>query len=125
MKRPIIALAAAAALALASSAQAADLVVIASNGVKAALEELAPHYEQASGKVELGALLVNEIMAQPGVEIAGPLPAELQIYTPFSSGVSAAAKNAAGAKALAAFLTRAQSRAVFKAKGQEPIAPGL
>ena len=39
MKRPILALTAASALALASIAQAADLDVIASNGVRAALEE--------------------------------------------------------------------------------------
>jgi molybdate transport system substrate-binding protein len=248
MKSPILAAAAAAALALASIAQADELVVIASNGVKPALEELAPHYEQmsgdklafkwgvaavlkrdieggapfdlailtsagiadlakqgkiageqtpiarsgvgvmvrqgapkpelgspqalkravqsaksltwakegasgtsfvhalqklgiadeaerkadlaqdgagaakkvASGEVELGALLINEIMAQPGVEVAGPLPAELQTYIAFSSGVATATKNAAAAKALVDYLRTPEARAVFKAKGQEP-----
>jgi molybdate transport system substrate-binding protein len=74
----------------------------------------------ASGQAELGALLVNEIMAQPGVDLAGPLPAALQTYTSFSSGVAASSQNAAAAKALADFLTKPESRAVFKAKGQEP-----
>ena len=249
MKRPVLALAAAAAVTLACVAHAADLVVIASNGVKGALEELAPRYEQvsgnklsykwgvaavlkrdieagapfdlailtnaivadlvkqgkiaagsetpiarsgvglmvrkgapkpdlsspealkravlsaksltwakegasgisflnaleklgiaddakrkadlagdgataaqkvASGQVDLGALLINEIMAQPGVEVAGPLPAELQTYTAFSSGVATASKNAAAAKALVDHLRSPDARAAFKAKGQEP-----
>jgi len=249
MKRPVLALAAAAAVTLACVAQAADLVVIASNGVKGALEELAPRYEHASGnklsfkwgvaavlkrdieagapfdlailtnaivadlvkqgkiaagsetpiarsgvglmvrkgapkpdlsspealkravlsaksltwakegasgisflnaleklgiaddakrkadlaadgataaqkvasgQVDLGALLINEIMAQPGVDVAGPLPAELQTYTAFTSGVAAASKNAAAAKALVDHLRSPDARAAFKAKGQEP-----
>jgi molybdate transport system substrate-binding protein len=77
----------------------------------------------AAGEAELGALLINEIMAQPGVDVAGPLPGDLQSYTAFSSGVSAASKNAAAAKALAEFLRTPDARAVFKAKGQEPAAP--
>ena len=248
MKRPVLALAAAAALSLTCSAQADELVVIASNGVKPALEELAPHYEHmtgnkltfkwgvaavlkrdieagtpfdlailttagiadlasqgkiageqtpiarsgvglmvkkgapkpdvsspealkrtvlaaksltwakegasgvtflnaltklgiaedakrksnlapdgagaarkvASGEVELGSLLINEIMAQPGVEVAGPLPGDLQSYTAFSSGVATSSKNGAAAKALVQHLTSPEARAVFKSKGQEP-----
>ena len=74
----------------------------------------------ASGEADLGALLINEIMAQPGVDLAGPLPAELQSHTPFSSGVAASSKNAAAAKALVDYVTSPSARAVFKAKGQEP-----
>ena len=74
----------------------------------------------ASGQVDLGALLINEIMAQPGVDVAGPLPAELQTYTAFTSGVAAASKNAAAAKALVDHLRSPDARAAFKAKGQEP-----
>ena len=74
----------------------------------------------ASGEVELGALLLNEIMAQPGVEVAGPLPGDLQTYTAFASGVATASKNAAAAKALVEHLTSSEARAVFKSKGQEP-----
>ena len=74
----------------------------------------------ASGQAELGALLINEIMAQPGVEVAGPLPDALQSYVVFHSGVSASSSNAAAAKAFADFLTKPDARAAFKAKGQEP-----
>jgi len=72
------------------------------------------------GKSQYGVILVNELMAVPGVEVLGPLPAELQTYTVFHSAVGSASKNAAAAKAFSRFLTTPSSRAVFKAKGQEP-----
>ena len=73
-----------------------------------------------SGKAELGALLVNELMAVPGVEVVGPLPPELQSYTVFTAAVSGGSSNAAAAKALIKFLSSPAAHAVFKAKGQEP-----
>jgi molybdate transport system substrate-binding protein len=73
-----------------------------------------------AGDAEIGALLINEIMALPGVEVLGPLPPELQSWTVFHAGVSAGSKNAAAAKTLAGYLTRPASKAVFKAKGQDP-----
>jgi molybdate transport system substrate-binding protein len=63
---------------------------------------------------------VNELMAQPGVEVLGPLPPELQSYTVFHAGVGADSKESAAAKALIQFLVSPSSAAVFKAKGQEP-----
>jgi molybdate transport system substrate-binding protein len=74
----------------------------------------------AEGKSQYGVILVNELMAAPGVEVLGPLPSELQSYTQFGAAVSASSKNAAAAKALNTFLTAPSARAVFKAKGQEP-----
>ena len=73
----------------------------------------------ASGQVQYGALLVNELMAQPGVEVLGPLPPELQSYTVFTTGVAAGSKNAGAATALIQFLTTPAAGAVFKSKGQE------
>jgi molybdate transport system substrate-binding protein len=73
-----------------------------------------------NGDAELGAILVNEIMAIKGVEVVGPLPGELQSYTAFHSGVSSASRSSAAAKALARFLTSPDSARVFKTKGQEP-----
>ena len=87
---------------------------------KLALDGAAAAHKVASGEVELGALLINEILAQKGVEVAGQLPPELQSYTAFHSGVSTASKDPAAAKALAEFLTTPAAREVFKAKGQEP-----
>jgi molybdate transport system substrate-binding protein len=73
----------------------------------------------AEGKAQYAALLINEIIAAPGVEVVGPLPPELQTYLVFDCGVSSASKNAAGAKALIEFLKRPGSVQVFRAKGQE------
>src|SRR5258708_7950351 len=73
----------------------------------------------ASGKVQLGVILVNELMAAPGVELLGPLPPELQNYTVFHAGVGVGSKDSSAAKALIKFLTTPAAGAVFKAKGQE------
>jgi len=73
----------------------------------------------AEGEVELGVILVNELMAAPGVEVLGPLPAELQNYTVFHAGVGVGSKDSSAAKALIKFLTTPAAGAVFKKKGQE------
>jgi molybdate transport system substrate-binding protein len=74
----------------------------------------------AEGKAQYAALLVNELMAAPGVEVLGPLPAELQNYTVFHAGVGVGSKDSSAAKALIKFLTTPSAGAVFRAKGQEP-----
>jgi len=73
----------------------------------------------AAGEVQFGVILVNELMAAPGVEVLGPLPAELQNYTAFHAGVGGGSKDSSAAKALIKFLTTPAAGAVFKAKGQE------
>src|SRR5260221_2414803 len=73
----------------------------------------------ASGQAQLGVILVNELMVAPGVEVLGPLPAELQNYTVFHAGVGAGSKDSSAAKALIKFLTTPAAGAVFRAKGQE------
>jgi molybdate transport system substrate-binding protein len=74
----------------------------------------------AGGYVEFGVILVNELMASPGVEVLGPLPPELQNYTAFHAGAGVGSKDPSAAKALIRFLTTPSAGAVFKAKGQEP-----
>ncbi len=74
----------------------------------------------AGGYVEFGVILVNELMAAPGVEVLGPLPPELQNYTAFHAGAGVGSKDPSAAKALIRFLTTPSAGAVFKAKGQEP-----
>src|SRR5437016_4431932 len=73
----------------------------------------------AGGEVQLGVILVNELMAAPGVEVLGPLPPELQKYTVFHAGVGVGSKDSSAAKALIKFLTTPAAGAVFKSKGQE------
>src|SRR5439155_1124555 len=46
----------------------------------------------ASGEVEIGFNQISEILAQPTVELAGPLPSAIQNYTQFAPGSGHAAR---------------------------------
>jgi molybdate transport system substrate-binding protein len=70
-----------------------------------------------AGEIELGAAQIPELMAVPGVDVVGPLPAELQTVTIFSVGLTADAKEADSAKAFIQFLAGPAAAAVYKAKG--------
>jgi molybdate transport system substrate-binding protein len=74
----------------------------------------------ANGDVEIALTQISEILPYPGVELAGPLPADIQTYTTFAGGVAAATKNADAATALIKFLTTPAAMPVIKAKGMEP-----
>jgi molybdate transport system substrate-binding protein len=70
-------------------------------------------------EVEVGIQQLPELMAVPGIDIVGPLPPDIQNMTVFSAGLSTAARNADGAKALIQFLATPAARAVIKSKGLE------
>jgi molybdate transport system substrate-binding protein len=73
----------------------------------------------AKGEAELGVFLINVLMA-PGVELAGPFPADLQQELVFTAAVAADTKEAEAAKAFIAYLKTPAAVAVIKAKGMEP-----
>ena len=73
-----------------------------------------------NGEIEIGMTQISEILPHPGAELAGPLPADIQSYTSFSAGVSAASKEVDAAKAFVKFLAGPPALAVIKAKGMEP-----
>jgi molybdate transport system substrate-binding protein len=73
----------------------------------------------AGGDVEIGFNQVSEILAQPTVELVGPLPSEIQNYTRFAPGIVAGAVQADAARALVAFLCSPAAKTVLKAKGFE------
>src|SRR5215467_8996904 len=58
----------------------------------------------AKGEVEIGFQQVSELSHFEGIDYVGPLPAEIQLYTTFSSGIIAGAKDAEAAKALVKFI---------------------
>jgi molybdate transport system substrate-binding protein len=70
-----------------------------------------------AGEIDLGAAQIPELMAVPGVDVVGPLPAELQTVTIFSVGLATEAKEADAAKALIQFLAGPAATPIYKAKG--------
>jgi len=73
----------------------------------------------AQGQVELGLVVMTQILTTPGVELAGPLPPAIQSYVTFSAAVSSsgAAREAAGQ--LIEFLRGPTAARVILAQGME------
>jgi molybdate transport system substrate-binding protein len=74
----------------------------------------------ASGEVEIGFQQVSELAHFPGIDYVGPLPADIQNVTVFSSGMQSGAKSVEAARAWITFLTSPAAAAVFKSKSMEP-----
>lgn len=79
-----------------------------------------PYGAVVSGKADLGLSSLPEILASPGVDLVGPLPAEIQDFIIFTAAVPINAKQPATAKALLNFLVSPRAAPLFKAKGIEP-----
>jgi molybdate transport system substrate-binding protein len=73
----------------------------------------------ASGEVEIGFNQVSEILAQPTIELAGPLPSGIQNYTQFAPGIVTGGGQTDAARALVTFLYSPAAKTVLKAKGFE------
>ena len=63
---------------------------------------------------------MSELSHFPGIDLVGPLPAEIQKTTIFSSGIAATAKQPDAARALAAYLTAPAAAPVFRRYGLQP-----
>jgi molybdate transport system substrate-binding protein len=74
----------------------------------------------ANGEAEIGFQQVSELSHFPGVDYVGPLPADIQEITIFSSGIQVGAKETDAAKAWGKFLTAPAAAPVFKKMGLEP-----
>ncbi len=73
----------------------------------------------AKGEAELGIFLTNVFNA-PGIELAGPFPADLQQELVFPAAVATDAKEPAAAKALIDFLKTPAALTAIKAAGMTP-----
>jgi len=78
----------------------------------------------ARGDAEIGFQQISELKTVHGIEIVGPLPAEVQKITIFSAGIAAGAKEPAAGKALIAFLGSPAAAPVITKSGLDPITVG-
>jgi molybdate transport system substrate-binding protein len=74
----------------------------------------------ARGEAELAIQQISELMPVAGIELVGPLPAELQLYTVFSAGLGAQAAQKEAGRALIDFLSAQMTKPLLAAKGLEP-----
>jgi molybdate transport system substrate-binding protein len=74
----------------------------------------------AKGEVELGLVVITQILTTRGVDLVGPLPPEIQSYVSFTAGISANSKAPDAAKQLIQFLTGPAAVAAIRAQGMEP-----
>jgi molybdate transport system substrate-binding protein len=75
----------------------------------------------SSGEAEIGLQQVSELLTNPGVDVIGMLPADLQQTTIYSAGITTSAKQPDAARALIHALTAPSAKPIFKAKGLDPL----
>ena len=73
----------------------------------------------AAGDAELGVFLIN-VLTTPGLDVVGPVPAELNQEIVFTAAIAVDAKEAEAAKAFIAFLKTPAAKALIQAKGMIP-----
>ena len=73
----------------------------------------------ASGDCEIGFQQISELVHVKGIDYVGPLPAEVQRVTIFSTGIPVGAKKPDGAKKLVKFLTTPAAAAEMRKHGLE------
>lgn len=77
----------------------------------------------ARGEADIGVVSIPFILANPGAELLGPLPIELQHYIVYSAGTAAAARDANAAKVFIKSFSNPGSVSVMKSNVLEPVVP--
>jgi molybdate transport system substrate-binding protein len=75
----------------------------------------------AKGEIEMQIGQITEIAIAPGVELAGPLPGEIQNTTLMAAGIVTTSKAPDAAKAFIGFISSPSAAAVLKASGFQPV----
>jgi molybdate transport system substrate-binding protein len=78
----------------------------------------------AKGQVELGIVVITQILTTPGVDLVGPLPPEIQSYVVFTGVVATNSSAPDAAMELMKFLTGPTAIPVVRALGMEPAVDG-
>lgn len=71
----------------------------------------------ANGQADIALQQASEIMGVPGVQFVGPIPLEVQNYTPYSGGVSVSSRNRTAADALLLELADPKNLPILRKKG--------
>jgi molybdate transport system substrate-binding protein len=74
----------------------------------------------ARGEAEIGFQQMSELLPVPGIDILGPLSADVQRITVFSAGLHVGSKAPDAARALVQFMTAPAAAPVIRKKGMEP-----
>jgi molybdate transport system substrate-binding protein len=74
----------------------------------------------AAGDVELGIIVIPNILSVPGAELVGPIPEELQSWIMFTGAVSAQTPNREAARAVIRLLNSPAAVPLKRAKGMDP-----
>lgn len=75
----------------------------------------------AKGEVELGMVVITQILTTKGVDFVGPLPPEIQTSLTFAAGVSSTSARPEIVRRLITFLTGPTATPVIRAQGMEPV----
>ena len=73
----------------------------------------------ANGDADLGFQQLCELIGQPGIEVVGPLPPEIQAVTVFSAGISTMSLDPEGARAFVAYLASVETEGAKRRHGME------
>lgn len=79
----------------------------------------------ARGEAELGFQQVSELVSIPGIDLIGEIPAELQLTTIFSAGITKNTKEEEAAKDLIKFLASPEAAPTIQKAGLKPLLPAL
>lgn len=74
----------------------------------------------ANGTAEIGIQQITELLATPGIDLVGPLPAALQADIVYAIAPTVAVREPAAADALVEFLTSAEILPIVRKMGLEP-----
>ena len=74
----------------------------------------------ATGDVELGIIVIPNILSVPGAQLVGPIPEDIQSYIVFTAAVAANSPNQQAARDLISFLRSPAAISAIKAKGMSP-----
>src|ERR1700744_3910892 len=75
----------------------------------------------AGGEADLAIGPISEQVDQPGIELAGALPDDVQLVQTFTAAITSKSQNPEQAKKLIAFLPSDQATAAIKKAGMQPV----